>query len=159
MRAFTISLTLIIAACADTDTQQGPVSSAVSKGPQTGMARCDAALTDTSIIPPRRLGAPAAKWVTPPNTGAVVDALTAAAPNRSHPISESCGVVRFFVAADGTVHDVTILAEYPAGIGFGDALVKYMAPVLYPPSVAGGPYGIDLAIKAHRRLMPHPAGA
>ena len=157
-RAIIISLTLTIGACSGAGSQQPPDANAVAAEPATGMAKCDAALTDTSTNPPRRLAAPSTKWVTTPNMRVVVNALMAAAPDRSHPIPESCGVVRVFVAADGTVHDVTILAEYPSGIGFGDALVKYMAPVAYPPSAAGGPYGIDIAIRANRRLMRRSAG-
>ena len=158
LRACIISLPLTIGACSGTGSQQPQAANAVVGEPATGMAKCDAALTDTSTKPPRRLASPSAKWVTAPNMRIVVDTLMAAAPDRSHPIPESCGVVRFFVAADGKVHDVTILAEYPAGIGFGDALVKYMAPVVYPPSAAGGPYGIDIAIKATRRLVRGHAG-
>ena len=78
----------------------------------------------------------------------------AATPDKSKPIPAACGVVRFFVGANGTVQNVTVLAEYPTGIGFGEALAKYMAPVVYPTTAAGGPYGINITIMTHRRLLP-----
>ena len=83
----------------------------------------------------------------------VAQTLTAAAPDTSHPIPQACGAIRFFVAMDGTVQNVTVLAEYPQGIGLGDAWLKYMTPVVYPLSAAGGPYAADVTIKTRRKPL------
>jgi hypothetical protein len=49
--------------------------------------------------------------------------------------------------------NVTVLAAYPRGIGLGDAWLKYMAPVAYPQSAAGGPYALEITIKARRTRL------
>jgi hypothetical protein len=157
-RAVGAAIILGIAGCS-APSPQTPTTSAGGGVQQSGMTACDAAMNDTSMSPPRRFLSPPGKWTSPPDTRVVANTLIAAAPNTSHPIPEACGVVRFLVAADGTVQNVTVLAEYPQGIGLGDALLKYMAPVVYPQSAAGGPYAIDIAVKSHRKLMRVPSGA
>jgi hypothetical protein len=154
-RWFAIAIALCMAACVKAGAQAAPPSAGSSEQPD-GVGVCAAAMTDTSTSPPRHLASPAAKWLLPPDGHAVAQALMAATPDKSKPIPTACGAMRFFVAADGTVKNVTILAEYPKGIGFGDALEKYLAPVVYPREVAGGPYGMNITIMTHRRLMPRP---
>jgi hypothetical protein len=145
-----------MAACSTSGSQTSIASAGGSK-PQTGVAVCDAAAIDNSTNPPRHLSAPTAKWVSPPDMHPVAHALTAAAPDSAHPITEACGAIRFFVAADGTVQNITVLAEYPQGIGLGDAWLKYIAPVVYPPSAAGGPYVTNITIEARRTLLRAPS--
>jgi hypothetical protein len=113
-------------------------------------------MIDTSVSPPKRLASPAGKWFSPPDSRTVNEAVRAATHDKSRPISFACGVVRFSVASDGTVQNVTVLAEYPTGIGFGDALAKSMATLVYPPTVAGGPYALKYAVHAQRRLLRSP---
>ena len=104
------AMTLAMAACS-TASFRGAGEGAQ----QNGTAVCDAAMIDNSSRPPRRLSSPTAKWLSPPDMRVVVQTLTKAAPDTSHPIPEACGAIRFLVAMDGTVQNVTVLAEYPAG--------------------------------------------
>jgi len=151
-RAVTTALTLGAAACSAPG-PQAPTTSAGGGAQQDGAAICSAAMIDNSTSPPRHFAEPNAKWVSPPDARVVAQTLAAAAPDKSHPIPEACGVIRFFVGADGTVQNITVLAEYPQGIGLGDAWSKYMAPVVYPQSAAGGPYATNITIKARRKLL------
>ncbi|MBV9784252.1 MAG: energy transducer TonB [Acidisphaera sp.] len=44
-----------------------------------------------------------------------------------------CAGVRFRIASDGSPHDITVMAEYPAGYGFGDTARAVIAAARWPP--------------------------
>jgi hypothetical protein len=113
-------------------------------------------MTDKTTTPPRHLTPPLGIFVKRPDMRLVQTVLINAGPSRSQPIPLACGAMRYFVAADGSVHDVTVLAAYPPGIGLEDALARFMATAVYPPSDAGGPYGESMVMKSKHMLMRRP---
>ena len=127
---------------------QAPQASAT--GAPDWRAPCEDALFESGTAPPIRLKAPDAKLITPPDFHGPALALQVAAHRGMG--SNACATIRFSVASDGTVHDVKMLADYPQGVGFGDALAASFALAKYPPAAAGGPYGIDIQVRAHRNL-------
>ncbi len=142
---------LWLAACAGNASQK-PYTYTAASGAPDFRAPCEDALFDTSATPSHRLKAPDSKLVTPPDFHGPARALQAAAAHGMG--ADACATKRFFVAADGTVQNIKPLADYPPGFGFGDAVATGFAVAKYPPSAAGGPYGIDIQAKAHRKLAP-----
>jgi pantoate kinase len=44
-----------------------------------------------------------------------------------------CAGIRLHIAPDGTPHDITVVAEVPAGYGFGDAAKQAAASMIWAP--------------------------
>ncbi len=145
-----IALTLCNAVAAE------PAS--VIDAPTDGASICSAAMTDTSLSQPRRLVAPADRPVVKGDRRPVTAALSAASPDSSRPIALACGVVRFDVAENGTVQNVKILATYPSDIGLDIAFQKFMKPMVYQASYAGGPYALNITIRSQVTMMRRPNG-
>ncbi|HTZ69543.1 MAG TPA: energy transducer TonB [Acetobacteraceae bacterium] len=44
-----------------------------------------------------------------------------------------CAGVRFRIGPDGHAQDITLMAEYPLGYGFGDAALHWLSTATWPP--------------------------
>jgi hypothetical protein len=132
LRAIGVALTLGMAGCS------GAQTTAATGAEASATAVCKG---DTE---------PKANWVSPPNLGAIAQVMAATNRTRWRPISSAWGTIQFTVAADGKVQDITISSAYPESTAMREGWTKFMAPVIYPPSAAGGPYIISITINASR---------